>query len=139
MKKLFVILSFSCVVISCGSNDSNAPKEERKEEAKEEAKEVAKEEPPAPVKSDDYKKGLSLVAKSDCLTCHKVKEKVVGPAYQDVANKYAPASDEVIDKLAGKIIAGGAGVWGQIPMPAHPQLAKEDAKTMVKYIMALKK
>ncbi|GEO10906.1 c-type cytochrome [Segetibacter aerophilus] len=134
MKKLIVILSFSCVVISCGSNDSNPAKEDRKDEAKDVAKE------PAPAaKSEDYQKGLELVAKSDCFTCHKVKEAATGPAYEAVAAKYAPASDEVIEKLANKVIAGGAGNWGTVPMLAHPQLSKDDAKTMVKYIMALKK
>lgn len=133
MKKLLVILSFSCVVVSCGSNDSNPAKEERKDEAKE----VAKEEPAG--KNEDYKKGLSLVAKSDCFTCHKVKEAATGPAYEAVAAKYAPASDEVIEKLADKVIKGGSGNWGTVPMLPHPQLSKDDAKTMVKYVMSLKK
>jgi cytochrome c len=134
MKKLVVILSFSCVVISCGSNDSNPAKNDGKVEAKEVAKEAA----PA-AKSEDYQKGLELVAKNGCFTCHKVKEAATGPAYEAVAAKYAPASDEVIEKLANKVIAGGSGNWGTIPMLAHPQLSKDDAKTMVKYVMALKK
>lgn len=133
MKKLFVILSFSFVVISCGSNDSNSPKEKGKDEAKEVAKE------PAAKRSPDYQKGLELVAKSDCFTCHKVKENATGPAYEAVAAKYAPATDEVVEKLANKVISGGAGNWGTIPMLPHPQLSKEDAKTMVKYVLALKK
>ena len=132
MKKLFVILSFAVVAVACGSNDSNAVKEENKAEVNEEAK------GPAP-KSEDYMKGLELVAKSDCLTCHKVKEKVVGPAYADVAAKYAPATDEVVDKLADKVIKGGAGVWGPIAMPPHAGLSKEDAKAMVKYVLEVKK
>ena len=132
MKKLFVILSFTVVAVACGSNDSNQAKEENKEEAKEVAK------GPAP-KSEDYMKGLELVSKSDCLTCHKVKEKVVGPAYADVAAKYNPATDEVVDKLADKVIKGGAGVWGPIAMPPHPQLSKEDARSMVKYVLEVKK
>jgi cytochrome c len=132
MKKLFVILSFSCVVISCGSNDSNPAKEDRKEEAKEVAKEPAG-------KSEDYKKGLALVAKSDCFTCHKVKENATGPAYEAVAAKYAPGTDEVVEKLANKVIKGGSGNWGTVPMLPHPQLSKDDAKTMVKYVLSLKK
>jgi cytochrome c len=132
MKKLLVVLSFSCVVVACGSNDSNPAKEERKEEAKEVAKEPAG-------KSEDYKKGLDLVAKSDCFTCHKVKEAATGPAYEAVAAKYAPASDEVIEKLADKVIKGGSGNWGTVPMLPHPQVSTEDAKAMVKYVMSLKK
>lgn len=133
MKKLVVILSLSIVVISCGgSNENNPAKEDRKDEAKE----VASETKP---KSPDYQKGLELVAKSDCFTCHKVKETATGPAYEAVAAKYAPASDEVIEKLANKVISGGSGNWGTVPMLAHPQISKDDAKTMVKYIMELKK
>ena len=86
----------------------------------------------------DYQKGLELVAKSDCLTCHKVADKLIGPAYQDIAAKYE-ATDENIEMLAGKIIKGGQGVWGQIPMTAHPQLSEQDAQQMVKYILLLKK
>jgi cytochrome c len=134
MKKFFVILSFGCLAISCGSNDSNPEKEARKDEANDVAKATPKAE-----KSPDYQKGLELVAKSDCLTCHKIKETATGPAYEAVAAKYAPASDEIIDKLADKVIKGGAGNWGTVPMLPHPQLSKEDARTMVKYIMELKK
>ena len=85
----------------------------------------------------DYQKGLELIAKSDCLTCHKVGEKLIGPSYKEVAAKYE-SNEENIDLLAGKIIKGGQGVWGQIPMTAHPQLSEADAKQMVKYILLLK-
>lgn len=86
-----------------------------------------------------YKKGLGLIAKSDCLTCHKVDEPLTGPKYRDVANKYASYSDTIVPHLAKKIIAGGTGVWGQIPMIPHPQITQEDAEAMVKYILLLKK
>ena len=103
-----------------------------------------KEEAPAPASSGsslssnpDYQKGLELIAKSDCLTCHKVGEKLIGPSYKEVAAKYE-SNDENIALLAGKIIKGGQGVWGQIPMTAHPQVSEADAKQMVKYILLLK-
>jgi cytochrome c len=83
----------------------------------------------------DYQKGLALIAKNDCLTCHKVSEKLVGPAYKDVANKYTTAD---VSKLADKVLKGGTGVWGQIPMTPHPNLSKEDAEQIVKYILLLK-
>lgn len=86
----------------------------------------------------DYVKGLELIGKSDCLTCHKVGEKLIGPSYKDVAEKYEN-TDENIAMLAGKIIKGGQGVWGQIPMTAHPAVTEDDAKAMVKYILLLKK
>lgn len=82
--------------------------------------------------------GEQLISKSDCLSCHKVDVKLLGPAYQDVAAKY-PATDENIELLAGKIIKGGAGNWGDIPMAPHPSISEDDAKEMVKYILSLKK
>ncbi|MBC7566676.1 MAG: c-type cytochrome [Pedobacter sp.] len=82
--------------------------------------------------------GEALLKKSDCLACHNAKVKIVGPAYADVAAKY-PATAENIDMLANKIIAGGSGVWGEVPMSPHPSVSKGDAKEMVKYILSLKK
>jgi cytochrome c len=86
----------------------------------------------------DYQKGLTLVANSDCLTCHKVGEKLIGPAYKDVADKYEN-TDANIKMLSLKVIKGGAGNWGQIPMTPHPQLKQEDVEQMIKYILLLKK
>lgn len=85
----------------------------------------------------DYDKGLQLVVKSDCLGCHKINEAAVGPAYAAIAAKYE-STDDNINLLATKIMKGGQGVWGQVPMAAHPALSKEDAVQMVKYIMLLK-
>ncbi len=85
----------------------------------------------------DYQKGLTLVAQNDCLTCHKVDEKVIGPAYQDVANKYA-GNDTAVTYLAHKIIKGGSGVWGTVSMTPHDSLPVADAEQMVKYILLLK-
>ncbi len=80
-------------------------------------------------------KGAALIGKSDCLGCHKEHEKLIGPAYADVAKKYN--SDDV-DKLADKIIKGGAGSFGDIPMTPHPSLSVDDAREMVKYILTIK-
>jgi cytochrome c len=88
-------------------------------------------------KNPDYQKGLALIATSDCLTCHKIDETSTGPAYRDVANKYT--NDEAtITTLAEKIVKGGKGNWGQVPMTAHPALSADDAKQMVKYVLLLK-
>jgi cytochrome c len=81
--------------------------------------------------------GKALIEASDCLTCHREHEKLIGPAYAEVAKKY-PNSEENVKKLAGKIIAGGTGVWGQLPMSPHPQISEADAETMVKYILSIK-
>lgn len=94
--------------------------------------------PAAPAATSEKGKGEALIAKSDCLACHSKTQKLVGPAYVNVAGKY-PATEENIDHLADKIIAGGQGVWGAIPMTPHPTLSKDDAKEMVKYILSLKK
>ncbi|MFD2247801.1 c-type cytochrome [Pontibacter ruber] len=85
-----------------------------------------------------YEKGEKLIAMSDCLTCHKDDQRVVGPSYVEVAQKYE-FNDKNIDYLAGKIIKGGAGVWGQVPMSPHPDLKKEDAEEMARYVLSLRK
>ena len=81
-------------------------------------------------------KGKNLVEKADCLSCHTVDTKLIGPSYQDVAAKYTEAD---INQLATKIIQGSKGVWGEIPMTAHAGLSEENAHKMVKYILSLKK
>ncbi|WPR75692.1 c-type cytochrome [Algoriphagus sp. NG3] len=85
-----------------------------------------------------YIKGLAKVKSSDCTSCHMVERKIVGPSYADVAAKYE-TTDENIEMLAKKVIEGGVGVWGEIPMSPHPNLSMEDAKDMVSYILLLKK
>jgi cytochrome c len=80
--------------------------------------------------------GKALFQKSDCLTCHKMDVKLVGPAY-DVAKKY-PATDANYEMLANKVIAGGSGVWGQVAMAPHPALTHADAKKIVEYVLSLK-
>ncbi|SFI53423.1 c-type cytochrome [Halpernia frigidisoli] len=81
--------------------------------------------------------GEVLIQNSDCVGCHNKDEKMVGPSYKEIASKY-PTNDKNIDMLAYKIINGGSGNWGRVPMQAHVGLSKEDAKEMVKYILAQK-
>lgn len=82
-------------------------------------------------------KGAQLIAGSDCGSCHKQDEKLVGPAYTAIAQKY-PATAANIAMLGNKIITGGKGHWGEIPMTPHPALALNDTKEMAKYILSLK-
>jgi cytochrome c len=82
--------------------------------------------------------GEKLIAKSDCVGCHKLDKKLIGPSYLDIAKKYA-SNEKNVAYLSGKIIKGGSGVWGTIPMAAHTSLKKDDAKSMAKYILSLKK
>ena len=82
--------------------------------------------------------GEKLIAKSDCIGCHKLDKKLIGPSYLDIAKKYE-SNDKNVAYLSGKIIKGGSGVWGSIPMSAHASLKKNDANSMAKYILSLKK
>ena len=85
-----------------------------------------------------YIKGIEKVKGSDCTSCHMVERKIVGPSYAEVAAKYE-STEENVAMLAKKVIEGGVGVWGEVPMPAHPALSEEDAKDMVRYVLLLKK
>ena len=78
-----------------------------------------------------------LAQKKNCMACHAVDKKVLGPAYKDVAAKYAGQKDAV-DKLAVKVVKGGTGVWGNIPMPANPQVNDTEAKQLVQWILTVK-
>ncbi|MFL6633270.1 MAG: c-type cytochrome [Massilia sp.] len=78
-----------------------------------------------------------LAKAKNCLACHAVQNKLVGPAFQAVAAKYAGDNDAEA-KLVAKVIKGGAGVWGPLPMPANPQVTEADAKTLVKWVLAQK-
>jgi len=80
---------------------------------------------------------LDLAQKKNCLACHAVDKKVLGPAYKDVAAKYAGQKDAV-DKLSAKVVKGGSGTWGNIPMPANPQVTDAEAKQLVQWILTLK-
>ena len=78
-----------------------------------------------------------LAQKKNCMACHAVSQKVIGPSYKEVAAKYAGQADAV-PKLTQKVLKGGAGVWGAVPMPANPQVTEAEAKQLVTWIMTLK-
>jgi len=78
-----------------------------------------------------------LAKAKNCMACHAVATKVLGPAFKDVAAKYAGQKDAE-DKLVGKVLKGGSGVWGTMPMPANPQVSEAEARTLVKWVMAQK-
>lgn len=84
----------------------------------------------------DIEAGKQLIAKSDCFACHKLNEKSVGPSYTDIAKKY-PITDKNVNALSEKIIKGGSGVWGQIPMSPHATISDHDSRQIVKYILSL--
>ena len=78
-----------------------------------------------------------LAKAKNCMACHAVANKLVGPAYKDVAAKYAGQSDAEA-KLVQKVMKGGSGVWGAVPMPANPQVSEAEARTLVKWILSQK-
>lgn len=80
--------------------------------------------------------GKGLIDQSDCKSCHLIDQRSAGPGYKEVARKYR-GQDGAVDRLAAKIIKGGAGVWGTTEMAAHPQISVDDAKLMVEYILSL--
>ena len=77
----------------------------------------------------------ALATSKNCMACHAVDKKLVGPSYKDVAKKYMGQKDAA-DKLAAKIMKGGSGVWGAIPMPANPQVNEADAKKLAAWVLA---
>jgi len=82
--------------------------------------------------------GEDLLKKNGCTACHAIDKKIVGPAYNDVAAKYK-GDASAATKLMAKVKAGGTGVWGQVPMPPNPQVKDDELKTMVGFILSLKK
>jgi cytochrome c len=81
--------------------------------------------------------GLALAKANICLACHAVDKKLVGPAFKDVAAKYADRKDAV-EYLTKKIKSGGASVWGPIPMPAQAQLSDAQAKELAQWVLTAK-
>jgi cytochrome c len=78
-----------------------------------------------------------LAQKKNCMACHAVDKKVVGPAYKEVAAKYKGQADAEA-KLVEKVIKGGSGVWGQVPMPANPQVNEAEAKKLAAWVLTIK-
>jgi cytochrome c len=130
MKKYLVFAALCTAMVACNSSDGTKSGEEKPAESANNASAGG------PTASAN-EKGLEMIGALDCTTCHKISEKNIGPAYTDVAKKYE-ATDENINMLADKIIKGGSGTWGTVPMTPHPALSADSAKEMVRYILSLK-
>ena len=139
MKKLFVILSCTIIAAACGNSNSG----NTKSTAGTDTTSTASGSGTAPTATASDDKGLELIGASDCTTCHRLDKSAsgaaIGPAYSEVAAKYSPAADSTVNRLIKKIQTGGSGVWGTVPMTPHAALKDDDARTMVKYILSLKK
>jgi len=134
MKRSFIIFGLALAISACGSNKSS--NSSGTDSTTTTTTTTSSTQSTSVAVKDTL--GAALIQKNDCLTCHKLDQKVIGPAYVDVANKYT-ASPAVIDTLANKVIKGGSGNWGNIAMSPHPNLSMTDAQEMVKYILSLKK
>lgn len=134
MRKLFILialLSFaSWTITSCGG------KKEEKKEADEEYSDYETAEPRKESAEDLIAQGKALVEGSDCKTCHHATNKIVGPSHTDVAKKYEFTKANTT-YLAGKIMTGGSGVWGEIPMTPHADISQADAEKMAMYVLSL--
>lgn len=148
MKKMIVILCASVAIAACTSNSNSGNTEDtvtagdhaaaaRQSEVDTSINNTGTNRSSGAEPAGAYEKGAQLISSSDCLTCHKVDQKIVGPSYKEVAQKYE-ANEANVSYLAGKIIKGGSGVWGEIPMTPHPTLSEDDAKEMANYILSLK-
>jgi cytochrome c len=128
MKKIMILAAFAALVaIGCGGGED-----------KKEGNGSTTGTPSGDSKKDpEVQKGLELVANDDCLGCHQIKDEFTGPAYTAIADRYRN-KPEMADTLIQKIIKGGEGNWGTIPMAAHPHINEEQARLMVKYILSLK-
>jgi cytochrome c len=80
---------------------------------------------------------LALATAKNCMTCHAIERKVVGPSFKEVAAKYKD-NKGAADMLASKIMKGGSGVWGQVPMPANTQVNEADAKKLAAWVLSTK-
>ncbi len=120
-------LALAGLAFACGSKKDGEAKEEF----------VANETATAtPASVDVIAQGEALVKGSDCKTCHHPVNKIIGPAHTEVAKKY-DFTEANVKMLADKIMKGGTGVWGQVPMNGHPDLSQDDAEKMARYVLSL--
>jgi cytochrome c len=125
---IIIIAILGVAAFACGS---------KKEATNQEDYGAPSEEAAAPVTAADaITQGESLVKASDCKTCHHSVNKIIGPSHTDVAKKYEFTKANV-EYLAGKIMKGGSGVWGEVLMSGHPDLSQADAEKMARYVLSL--
>jgi cytochrome c len=125
MKKLIYLLAI-VLLASCGGKNENVQTEEF----------ASADDKPKVSSATQIAEGEALVKGSDCKTCHHPTNKIIGPSHMDVAKKY-DFTQASVTLLANKIINGGQGVWGEIPMTAHIGLTQVDAEKMARYVLSL--
>jgi cytochrome c len=140
MKKSLIVLSLgfslTTLLFACGGGDAGT-----KATAGDTKTDTVSSAPgsslPSFITQAEYDKAVELIAGSDCAGCHQITTKTNGPAWNEIGKRYEPTQAN-IDTLASKIINGGSGNWGEIPMQAHPNFSKEDATILAKYVLSLK-
>ena len=138
MKKLMLLIVmfgfFAFAITSCGGKTEKAETEEDGYDEYETAEPEGSAQESTP--EELIKQGGALVDASDCKTCHHPTNKLIGPAHAEVAKKY-DFTQANVTYLSGKIINGGSGVWGEIPMTPHVDLSQADAEKMAMYVLSL--
>lgn len=128
MKKVLIAFGAAFALYACGGGG------EKPADTKKDSPTTAEPAKPAPANNE---KVLTMIAEKNCApTCHTIEKKVIGPAYIDVANKYE-ATEANIEMLSQKVIKGGSGVWGDVPMTPN-NITPEEAKEIVTYILSLR-
>lgn len=130
MKKInqfFLIAMMVVLVAACGSKSETKNEEDygTPDESSEPVAEV-----------DVIAQGETLAKASDCKTCHHATNKLIGPSHTEIAKKY-DFTEANVKYLAGKIISGGSGVWGETLMSAHPDISQADAEKMARFVLSL--
>jgi cytochrome c len=132
MTKKLLVLS---LIVAMWSLTSCGSKQETKNEEDYGTPEAADSSPKVSA-AEIIAQGESLVKASDCKTCHHTVNKIIGPSHTDVAKKYE-FNKANVEYLAKRIIEGGSGVWGAVPMTAHPDISQGDAEKMARYVLSL--
>lgn len=140
MKKLMLLIAlfgfFTYAMTSCGGKQEKSESEKEGYGEYETAEQEAGGQQQQASADDLIKQGQALVDASDCKTCHHATNKLIGPPHAEVAKKYEFTQANVT-YLAGKIINGGSGVWGEIPMVPHVDMSQADAEKMAIYVLSL--
>jgi cytochrome c len=127
MRKITLLTVFTLILASCGQKTETKTEDYGTPEAS-----SSTDTPTV----DVIGQGESLTKASDCKTCHHLTNKLIGPSHTDVAKKYEFTAANVA-YLADKIMKGGSGVWGQVPMTAHSDISQADAEKMARYVLSL--
>jgi cytochrome c len=128
MRRLFIVFSAVCFAVACNNSKTTLP-HPNDDTAQTNANNPA---------NAEEQTGLELVASHDCFSCHKVADQLVGPAYEQVAERYKDSSDAIVDTLTNRVIRGSSGHWGEAQMTPHPNIPEQDVRSMVNYVLSLK-